>query len=245
MSGSTTYYSLTLPTVGGDADTWATYTNQNWVIVDTQLRLLQLNFLNLSAALSTTNTIIEGLQQAILVKLDNVNFGDVGAYTVFNYTGGITVSDSAGTLDIKLSNIAKRTVLGNSTTEAAAPTAVATTELWSILLNGTSNPSAYSANQNDLVLLSGGFADHTFFRLSATTPIDITGIVPDATNTGGKVIILVNNSANAITLKNSSASSAAANRFLFTADYVMQQDYTVTLLYDISSSKWRMIAKTP
>lgn len=42
MSETTTYYSLTLPVVGGDAADWAAFTNENWVKVDTALHALSL-----------------------------------------------------------------------------------------------------------------------------------------------------------------------------------------------------------
>lgn len=95
-------------------------------------------------------------------------------------------------------------------------------------------PAAIAGNTNDYAIGSA-----TFFRISATAPFNITGFVA---GTNGQMMLLVNVGANAITLTNQDAASAAANRILTGtgASIVMAQDDTVALIYDTTSTVWRV-----
>ncbi len=103
----------------------------------------------------------------------------------------------------------------------------------------TTSPGTYGGNQNNLSL---GVANYSVFRIGATAAINITGI--DAAGVAdGRMIILINIGANAITLQNNDANSNAANRFrLKAATLVLNTDEVVQLMYDATTGRWRPIA---
>ncbi|MBX7153317.1 MAG: hypothetical protein K1X91_00025 [Bacteriodetes bacterium] len=103
------------------------------------------------------------------------------------------------------------------------------------ITNGVSSPSAYAANQNNLSIVSTG---NTIYRISASSAIDITGIVAAS---DGRQITLINVGSSAITFKVQSASSTATNRFILkaNADAVMNTDDMITLVYDATTGRWR------
>src|SRR3990172_2029911 len=91
-----------------------------------------------------------------------------------------------------------------------------------------------SSDQNDYAI-----GESLFLRLSATTPVSITGF---AAGSNGRMLWVVNNGTNAITLVNQSASSTAANRFvnLSGGDYVLANNDSVLMVYDGTATKWRV-----
>lgn len=104
-------------------------------------------------------------------------------------------------------------------------------------LTGTISPSQITADQNDYA--PTGFATATALRIDLDAAHAITGI---AGGVGGRTIIIHNISAFALTLKNESASSAAANRFAVGDDVEVVASSTVMLRYDATSSRWRLAA---
>lgn len=79
-------------------------------------------------------------------------------------------------------------------------------------------------------------ANASVIRMSADAARDLTGL---AGGSDGRMAVLLNVGAFAITLKNESASSTAGNRFLFGYDVVVAADESITLIYDSTSSRWR------
>lgn len=80
---------------------------------------------------------------------------------------------------------------------------------------------------------------NNYVRLSASS--SLTGIVAP---TGTKNIVLITNtSVGNLSIENESASSSASNRILTGtgATFVLPQDASVLLAYDVSSSRWRII----
>lgn len=92
-----------------------------------------------------------------------------------------------------------------------------------------------TANTNDW-LPSTGYRG-SIWTTSASIAIDITGI---SATLSGQVIWLYNSGANAITLKNASSSSVAANRFRCNtaADIVIAQYKSVILTYNTNDTCW-------
>lgn len=92
----------------------------------------------------------------------------------------------------------------------------------------------FATSQNDLAIGAS-----TFFRMSNTSggSVNLTGIVAGV---DGQKLYLRNIGTQSIVLKNQSASSAAANRFLFTtgADITLAANGSVSLMYDITSACW-------
>lgn len=97
-------------------------------------------------------------------------------------------------------------------------------------------PSSLTADQNDWSIGSGDV-----FRVAGTAARNVTGI---AAGTSGLAILLINVGSFALTLKHSSASSTAANRFTvpWAGDCVLAASGgAVVLVYDSTSSTWRVV----
>jgi hypothetical protein len=97
-------------------------------------------------------------------------------------------------------------------------------------------PAQLTSDQNDYNPTGLGLA--STLRVSSDAARTITGLTGGA---DGRIVILHNVGGNAITLKDESASSAAANRFALAADLVLGADECCTLHYDATSSRWRVI----
>lgn len=94
-------------------------------------------------------------------------------------------------------------------------------------------PAAIAANTNNYNPGTG-----TAFRLSATAPFNVTGIVAGG---DGQLMLLFNIGANQITLTNEDAASTAANRFHFStgANVPLAADAAIALWYDLTTARWR------
>lgn len=102
-------------------------------------------------------------------------------------------------------------------------------------------PAQITADQNNYALTAGA----TLVRLSSDAARNITGIVPPSLNgasKGGLEVTLVNVGSFTITLKNESASSTAANRFIGGggADTLIVAGGLVRMVYDNTSARWRV-----
>jgi len=106
-----------------------------------------------------------------------------------------------------------------------------------IVWNGIISPTALAANTNDWA--PTGFATANTIRISASSAVDLTGI---AGGSSGRILTIHNVGANAITLKDESASSTAGNRFALSADLTLGADSMIMLQYDATSSRWRCIS---
>ena len=83
-----------------------------------------------------------------------------------------------------------------------------------------------------------GFANASVIRIGSDGVYNITGL---AGGTAGRQMILLNVSASAITLSNDDGSSTAANKFLANASVVLSPEEAITIWYDGTSSRWRML----
>ncbi len=106
------------------------------------------------------------------------------------------------------------------------------------LAYSVNSPGTFGANQNNLSL---GLSTYSVFRISAAAAVNLTGI--DAAGVAdGRIIILINVGANAITLQNNDGNSNPANRFrLKAATLVLNADEVVQLMYDATTGSWRAI----
>lgn len=107
-----------------------------------------------------------------------------------------------------------------------------------VFFNGTITPTILAADQNDWTP-TGGFPGANTVRVQASTPIKITGLTGGA---AGRTVILHNIGSNSITFAQNSASSLAANRFLFSGPINLRPNDDMTLQYDGLSSGWRLIS---
>ncbi|NUU41371.1 hypothetical protein [Tardiphaga robiniae] len=94
-------------------------------------------------------------------------------------------------------------------------------------------PAQITANQNDYNPTDLSIAETILLNSDAARTI--TGIAGGAF---GRNIKLINRGSFEITLANSSASSTAANRFLFEADIVMRPNAAVEIQYSTTDSRW-------
>jgi hypothetical protein len=106
---------------------------------------------------------------------------------------------------------------------------------------GTITPAQITADQNNYA--PTGYAAAFRMRLSSDAARNLTGLA--ATAGGGGTMVLVNVGSFAITLKDESASSTAANRFALSGDYVLAADTAAWLEYDTTSTRWRLVGTMP
>lgn len=98
-------------------------------------------------------------------------------------------------------------------------------------------PAAIVASQDNYA--PTGYATAGVWRLSSTGAVNVTGLYPSGSPaTDGAVILVENVGANAITLKDQNAGSAAANRFAFGQDISLTQYQSLALRYDGTLQKW-------
>jgi len=104
------------------------------------------------------------------------------------------------------------------------------------------SPAALGSSQNDYA--PTGITANSILRLSASTPINITGLNANQATLGVSTLLFIyNTGANAITLKDEDAASSANNRLALASDVVLNQDEGCLLLYDATSFRWRAIAR--
>lgn len=118
--------------------------------------------------------------------------------------------------------------------------------------------SAFSGTQNNLNLTN--INNNTIFRISSNSGGDddcyndnddddddggnvyLTGINSSGV-CDGKMIILVNVGEYTISLKKENSSSSSANRFSFYNDVALTKRQGITLIYDATSDRWRMVGR--
>lgn len=103
----------------------------------------------------------------------------------------------------------------------------------SLQLSGAITPAAFAATQNDYAPV--GLSAAAVARLTATGAQSITGIAGGA---AGRVLILQNVGAAAISLLNANTGSTAANRFAFSYDRTIEPGRVLVLIYDATQSRW-------
>jgi len=106
-----------------------------------------------------------------------------------------------------------------------------------VFLTGDLSPSQITADQNDYN--PAGLSGASVLRLTTDALRKITGLQGGA---DGRLVSVVNAGSNPLVLANASASSSAANRFDIGADLVMAPSEGAVLLYDPTSSRWRLLS---
>lgn len=85
-----------------------------------------------------------------------------------------------------------------------------------------------------------GLATANVIRLSCSSAINITGLVAPATD--GKILVVDNvGSTNTCTITAEDANSTAANRFAFDRPIAVRPGRSVTVKYDLTAARWRLI----
>lgn len=111
-----------------------------------------------------------------------------------------------------------------------------------IITSSVLTPSALSTGNNNNLTFATGNA--FFVRVSATGAVApvVTGIAGGA---NGRQLVLTNISAVSFDLTSTDAASSSANQFLLPAPNVtIAANHSVHLIYDGTSTKWRMLSRT-
>lgn len=104
-------------------------------------------------------------------------------------------------------------------------------------LAGNISPPQITADQNDYD--PNGLSTASVLRLTSNAARKITGL---AGGLGGRLIVLENVGANAITIaKDDGATSTAANRFAFSFDVVLAPNQAALIKYDGTAARWRLL----
>ncbi len=102
-----------------------------------------------------------------------------------------------------------------------------------LTLEGVYTPPELAANTNNFDMPDWA----TVVRFSASGAVDLTGLKGGRK---GRVVMVLNTSANTITIKDE-VTSIAANRFALTGDFSLATDVVALLWYDVDSARWRKI----
>jgi hypothetical protein len=165
--------------------------------------------------------------------LTNKTFDTAGAGNVLKING-TQLSAVTGSGAAVLSN---SPTLTSPALSGPAVTGVANVQ-GALQLSTESTPPQLTASQNNYNPGGVNCATSTTLIVSASTPVNITGLGGGVV---GCIMVLINNGTNTITLKNQSTSSAVGNQFNLGADFALAANFAVTLKYDATDSFWRQI----
>ena len=123
-------------------------------------------------------------------------------------------------------------------TTTTAPYTLAWSNPNSAVVYDVNSPTQWAGNQDNVTVPT----DATIMRVSAAGAIELNGLNPtDVAN--GRIMVIVNVGANAITLKDNNSGTANAGFILpGDADVILAADGSVTLMYDSASGGWRVLS---
>lgn len=149
---------------------------------------------------------------------------NTGSEILHRGTGPFVINTpESAVIDLQVGSVSRLTLSANSANIAAG-----------LLFTGVSSPAQITADQIDYAIA----ANTTVLRLSSDAPRTIKSI---AGGTEGRYLITTNVGTQPIILSNQDALGTAANRFAFpNGSIVLFPNQSVTLLYDGSSSRWRL-----
>lgn len=181
----------------------------------------------------------DGANDAVQGTLVLVNSGSTNAgFWYVSTTGTITPgSTSIAFLSASVGLALVSAFMQPILAAADATTAYKLLAAAGISLTGDITPPAFSASQDDWA--PTGFSTASTIRASSSLAVNLTGI---AGGSDGRTLILHNVGTFAITLKDNTTSSGA-NQFQLSGDYVLNPDASVSLDYDSTSSKWRLLGQ--
>lgn len=186
-----------------------------------------------------TKTLVKINAAGATTNLTNADL-QIGYNYLFQYNGSQWVWVGATTADqIYISGTAGNLVKISSANRLEDSGVSATTISvlsQSVAFSGDISPSQITANQNDYN--PSGLSTASTLRINSDAARDITGLQGGA---DGRIILVHNTGSFSITIKNSSASSSAANRFLLISDLILTSNMSVQFQYDSTSTKWRLV----
>jgi hypothetical protein len=194
---------------------------------------------------SGSGTIASG---AVATVLTNSSFSikynaTATALSIVENTGVLNLYDGTTTARVLLDDLKARMSYGelNLTIDSARATLNTDLKLTSgyLSLDSTVTPSAITADTNDYNPTS--LETSSILRISATGAFAITGLSSShiAAAESGRLLVITNVGSDTINLHNESNSSAAANRFSFGSNVLLEPNKSITLYYDNTSDRWR------
>ena len=96
---------------------------------------------------------------------------------------------------------------------------------------------------NDHAMSTASTVPITFLTFANALGATLTGLAGGA---GNRIVVISNTGANAVALNHEDAASAEANRFVFpgATNQGFNTDAAAVLIYDATSSRWRMVGRT-
>jgi hypothetical protein len=164
------------------------------------------------------------------------------AFRVDDANQGITLSSEDGNSVIQLFDGALNMLhqsQGLTVTSAESSISNVLNVTKTIAYSTAITPAQITANTNNYAPV--GAANAVTWMINTDASRNITGI---ANPTAGRVIILTNNGAFNIVLKNEDANSTAANRFALIGDLYLQPNMSISLVYDSNAGRWRSTGMT-
>lgn len=168
--------------------------------------------------------------------------GLTGALSPTRYVGGTaSVAPTTGTFAVgdfvitQAGTIYICTVAGSPGTWVAVTGGGGADLTAAFAFSGDITPTTLAANTNDYA--PTGLSTASTLRISASAAYDLTGITGGS---DGRILILQNVGAFAITCKDN-VTSTAANRFEFGADITIAANQSLAVWYDGTSSRWRAL----
>ncbi|HYM20824.1 MAG TPA: hypothetical protein VEW28_07465 [Candidatus Kapabacteria bacterium] len=179
-------------------------------------------------SITTLGTIGTGTWQGAIVA---PTYGGTGINTSATATGSLLYTSAAGVWS----------TLGAGTTGQVLQTNGAAAPSWvnagSTITLSTTNLGPFVSTQDPMAIT----ATQSFYRISSSAAITIKGL--DATGVAsGRVIVLANVGANAITLTDNNATIATNGFRIPGGSMILGPDGTTTLVYDATTGLWRVIA---
>lgn len=107
----------------------------------------------------------------------------------------------------------------------------------------SSETTTVTGTVNDHAMSTASTVPITFLRFTNALGATLTGLAGGAAN---RIVVLVNTGANAVALNHEDAASTEANRFVFpgATNQGFNTDAAAVLIYDATSSRWRMVGRT-
>lgn len=105
--------------------------------------------------------------------------------------------------------------------------------------NSTLSPAELTSNTDDYNPTGWTTVGYSVLRLSTDASRNLTSI---AGGSNGRIAVIINVGSNDLVLKDDDgATGTAANRFALNADITLQADESVMIMYDGTSSRWRVL----
>lgn len=188
------------------------------------------NIYNANGTLTANRTVSGGTTRSLTIN-DLTTFSVVSS-GLLSLTSGTANVDVTASGNVRLigTNISLQPAVGSGTTTIGG----------GVSYGSPLSPAQITSNQNDYSPTS--FLGSYFIRLSSDAARDITGLGLYSVSSN-KAFVLANVGSFDITLKNENAGSTAQHRFSLPGDFVIEPNECITVIYDDTTQRWRVIDK--